>query len=191
MKLIVGLGNPGRVYANSRHNIGFGVVKALAKGQKTVLKKDRFTPALTAKLRVAEERIILAEPLTFMNLSGSAVGPLLKKYKIDLVDLLVVCDDLDLEFGRIKIRPDGSSGGHNGLVSIIETLGTKDFARLRVGIGRPKANMDSADYVLTPFSRQESPELKEIIERAADCCLTWIEQGLTRSMNLFNHRSNA
>ena len=200
MKLIIGLGNPGLIYAGSRHNIGFSVVKALCKLQRPIL-SDELAPrllrgkkvfkrepgclALTAKLN---SNIMLAMPLTFMNLSGSAVGCLLRKYKIDLQDLLVICDDLDLELGRIKLRCSGSSGGQRGLKSIIGVLGVENFSRLRIGIGRPKQHIDAAEYVLEHFSRAEKKELKEAVGKAIDCCLAWIDEGIVKTMNNYNKK---
>ena len=186
VKLIVGLGNPGRIYTESRHNIGFSVVKALSKIYKIPLKKDN-TFSLSGKGRAGTESLILALPLTFMNLSGIAVSALTKKYKIDLADLLVACDDLDLGFGVIKIRPGGSSGGHRGLGSIIDSLGSQGFSRLRVGIGRPlQSRTDAAGFVLSPFTKKEKEKIKELIENACDCCRVWVRQGITESMNIFN-----
>ncbi len=190
MKLIVGLGNPGLFYRYSRHNIGFLVVKSLAKAAKIALKRDSGTLALSAKANFATPGVVLAIPLTFMNLSGPSVSALIKKYKIDLKDVLVVCDDLDLEFGRMRMRPAGSSGGHRGLESIIEALGTPGFSRLRIGIGRPRRNKLASDYVLGQFNRKEKIQLEEILDSAADCCRVWAGEGVTRAMNLFNRRSN-
>jgi len=199
MKLIVGLGNPARIYTESRHNIGFSVIKALSKIYKIPLKKDN-TFSLSGKGKLEGENLILALPLTFMNLSGIAVSALTKKYKIDLPrpsragrsldNLLVVCDDLDLGFGVIKIRPSGSSGGHRGLGSIIDSLGSQGFPRLRVGIGRPlQARTDAASFVLSPFAKKEKEKIKELIENACDCCRVWVKKGITESMNIFNRRS--
>ena len=131
---------------------------------------------------------MLAMPLTFMNLSGVAVSALVKKYKIDLNDLLIVCDDLDLEFGRLKIKPRGSSAGHRGINSIINSLVSKDFARLRMGIGRPRKSQRTSDYVLSRFNRKEGAQLKNILNAACDCCRTWISQGIDKSMNIFNQK---
>ncbi len=204
MKLIVGLGNPGLIYARSRHNVGFSVVKALGRVYKISLKKDRGAFALTAKARIGHQNVILAMPLTFMNLSGIAVKNLARQYAIDFDNLLVVCDDLDLELGRLRIRPSGSSGGHRGLKSIIESLDSDSFARLRVGIGRPPHQLrykDSlkynwcggrpgkecaSDYVLSPFARKEQALVKSIIEDACECCQAWATQGITKTMNIFN-----
>jgi PTH1 family peptidyl-tRNA hydrolase len=188
MKLIVGLGNPGFIYRGSRHNIGFSAVKALAGFYKADFKKDRRANSLSAKCRIKTQGVVLSLPLTFMNLSGIAVEALLKEYKVDLDNLLVVCDDLDLEFGRLRIRPGGSSGGHRGLQSIIESLGSGRFARLRVGIGRPGVNIDASRHVLSHFNRQEKAALQGIIARALDCCESWATRGVAESMNTFNRR---
>jgi PTH1 family peptidyl-tRNA hydrolase len=190
VKLIIGLGNPGIVYADSRHNIGFSVIKALSKRYKVSLKKDNNAFALSGKGRIEGKAAVLALPLTFMNLSGIAVGTLIKKYEIDLEDLLIVCDDLDLGLGVIKIRPSGSSGGHRGLGSIIASLGTECFPRLRIGIGRPlDKNADTADFVLAHFLKKEKAQVVETVGQACDCCRVWATEGLTDSMNTFNRRS--
>jgi PTH1 family peptidyl-tRNA hydrolase len=184
MKLIVGLGNPGRLYTVSRHNIGFSVVRSLARHYKVVLKKDGTVFSLSNQVKA--EGLILALPMTFMNLSGSAVKGLLKKYKVSREDLLIVCDDLDLELGRIKIRPRGSSGGHRGLRSIIGVLESEDFCRLRLGIGRPQENVDTADYVLAPFAAREKEKIAWMVREARDCCLCWVSEGIGQAMNIFN-----
>ena len=190
MKLIVGLGNPGRNYTESRHNAGFSVVKALSKNYKIPLKKNNAF-SLSGKGKIGPENLILALPLTFMNLSGIAVSALIKKYKIGWEELLVVCDDLDLGFGAIKIRPAGSSAGHRGLGSIIDSLGTQEFARLRIGIGRPlHGDADAADFVLSPFTKKEKKEIKGIIEEACGCCRAWAMKGIIESMNIFNRRKS-
>ena len=189
MKLIVGLGNPGLIYAGSRHNIGFTVLKSLAGSLKVTFKRDSSVLVLVGKAKVAQQEVILALPQTFMNLSGRAVGALLKKFKVNLEDLLVVCDDLDLELGRIKIRPFGSSGGQRGLDSIIEYLGTQKFSRLRIGIGRPKVTEDTAKYVLAGFLRKEQAIVQEAKVEALNCCLSWVEKGIVETMNMFNTRS--
>lgn len=189
MKLIVGLGNPGRLYIDSRHNIGFSVIKSLAKIYKISLKKGNFS--LSGKAEIGGQNVILAMPLTFMNLSGTVVAGLLKKYRIDLSNLLVVCDDLDLEFGRLKLRPSGSSGGHRGLKSIIDSVASHGFVRLRIGIGRPFQDIDASDYVLSHFSRKEKAQVRQIIEKAGECCQSWVTRGVTETMNIFNKRRNA
>jgi len=189
VKLIVGLGNPGLIYAGSRHNIGFAVVRSLARSLKVALKKDSSVPALTAKTSCDQCNLVLALPQTFMNLSGIAVKALLKKFKVGPQDLLVVCDDLDLELGRIKIRPFGSSAGQRGMASIIEQLGTQDFNRLRIGIGRPKNPQDAARYVLAGFLRKEKALIGQAQEDAVDCCLSWVKSGIIKTMDSFNTRS--
>lgn len=204
MKLIVGLGNPGDIYKGSRHNIGFSVVKAIAKSYKISLKKEKSTFSLSAKVKIGQQNVILAIPLTFMNLSGIAVSALLKKYRVDLPrplykgedtlgkkgrgldNLLVICDDLDLELGRLKLRSSGSSAGHRGLNSIIDSLGTTGFARLRIGIGRPVKDLDTTKYVLSPFTRIEKEEVRQIINQAVKCCEGWVIKGITETMNIFN-----
>ena len=188
MKLIVGLGNPGTVYASSRHNAGYAVVKAIAHSKKVLFKRDNGTSSLSAKLKVGPKTVILSLPLTFMNLSGAAVKGLLEKYKIDLADLLIVYDDMDLEFGRIKLRPHGSSAGHRGVESIINSLADNGFARLKVGIGRPHKYVESSDYVLTPFSKKEKEKLNSIIRLALECCLSWVETGVVETMNIYNKK---
>jgi PTH1 family peptidyl-tRNA hydrolase len=207
MKLIVGLGNPGKIYINSRHNIGFSVIKSLSQLLDTSFKAESRALSIVGKGRIKNKNIILAMPLTFMNLSGLAVCALVKKYKIDLPrlslksdtdlkeerdldNLLVVCDDLDLEFGRMKIRPRGSSGGHRGLQSIMDYLGGGDFARLRIGIGRPRQKADAAGYVLSVFTREEKEQVKKTIREACDCCESWVAEGIAKSMNIFNRRSD-
>ena len=186
MKLMVGLGNPGRLYAGSRHNIGFTVLKALGKYSRIELKKERYIPSLSAHAKIKGEPVVLATPLTFMNLSGVAVAGLLKKYKVSLEDLLVVCDDLDLELGRMKLRPSGSSGGHRGLKSIIDSLESDRFARLRLGIGRPYRETDAAEYVLSAFAAGEKRAASAMVEKALDCCVAWVNAGMDETMNNFN-----
>ncbi len=189
MKLIVGLGNPGRLYAASRHNIGFRVVKALARNYKVELRKDSSVLFISGQARIGNQVLALAMPFTFMNLSGSAVKGLLKKYRLGPGNLLVVCDDLDLALGRIKIRPKGSSGGHRGIRSIIDSLQSEDFSRLRLGIGRPKGDIDTVGYVLSAFTAKEKEEVARTVERALDCCLAWANKGIHETMNTFNKRS--
>jgi PTH1 family peptidyl-tRNA hydrolase len=189
-KLIVGLGNPGLIYAGSRHNIGFAVLKSLASSLKINFKRDSLVSALVAKDKLLAQDLVLALPQSYMNLSGIAVAALLKKFKVNPEDLLVVCDDLDLELGKMKIRPQGSSGGQRGIESIIEQLGTQDFGRLRIGIGRPKSSgkQDVVKYVLSGFLRKEKAAVKQIEDDAVNCCLSWVENGIVQTMNIFNLR---
>lgn len=189
MKLIVGLGNPGKIYYLTRHNIGYTVVRSLAKDCGAGFKRDSFTYSLTAKIRLKSGPAVLALPLTFMNLSGQAVKALVKKYKVAKPDLLAVCDDLDLELGRIRLKPFGSSGGHRGLQSIIDNLRREDFARLRIGIGRPPAGMEASDYVLKPFLKKEAGVLNDAVQNACECCRMWIQENTDKAMNEFNKRS--
>ncbi len=190
MKLIVGLGNPGKVYIDSRHNIGFSVLNALSKRCGITLKRDFNSRALCGKGNIAGVEAVLAEPLTFMNLSGAAVKALLKKYKVSIDDLLVICDDLDLEPGRVKIREFGSSGGHRGLASIIDCLGGNNFNRLRIGIGRPGEGIDPAEYVLDPFTKLEKSAVNSVIKKACDCVEFWCSGGIVETMNMFNKKES-
>ena len=186
MKVIVGLGNPGIFYRNSRHNAGFRVVKALAEESGISFKRNKLTYSMEGKGEVDGEQCIVAQPLTFMNLSGRSVRALLKNHNTQLSELLVVCDDMDLEPGEIRLRPSGSSGGHNGLQSIIDAIASNEFARLRIGIGRPRSNQDPKDFVLSSFNRQERAEFTSTIGKAVQCCGVWLKEGLTRAMNQFN-----
>jgi len=190
LKLIVGLGNPGIFYRTTRHNVGFRVVDALAKAYKIPLRSDRSSRSLSGKGNIQGAPVVIAMPLTYMNLSGQAVAALVKKHKIGPERMLVVYDDIDLDFGRIKVRESGSSGGHRGMKSIIEALGSQEFNRLRVGIGRPAGDKDAADYVLAGFNSGEKTRLKGIIKEACACLSLWASEGITECMNVFNRRSN-
>jgi peptidyl-tRNA hydrolase, PTH1 family len=191
MKLIIGLGNPGFAYRGTRHNIGFTAVKALAKSAKIALKKENRIAATSGKGIIAGSEVLISMPLTYMNLSGTAITPLLKKYAISPADILVVYDDLDIEFGRLKVKQGGSAGGHRGLESVIQALGSTAVNRLRIGIGRPQEASDAAEYVLSGFNRRERPLLPEIIDRASACCRSWITHGIDETMNLFNAKETA
>jgi PTH1 family peptidyl-tRNA hydrolase len=187
MKLVVGLGNPGRQYAGTRHNVGFDVVDLLALRHRLEWESAP-ADALLAKWRAASA--LLAKPVTFMNLSGHAIGELLRFYKIDLSDLFVVVDDANLELGRLRARPSGSAGGHNGLKSIIAAFGTEEFARLRVGIGRGDARRDLADHVLAKFDPDERTEVAEGVGRAADAAELFVAEGIQPVMNRFNRKED-
>ena len=188
MKLIVGLGNPGRRYAGTRHNVGFEVMDLLAERHRLEWEGGP-TDALVAKWRPASsEMILVAKPLTFMNLSGQAVGDLLRFYKIDFADLFVVVDDANLELGRLRARPGGSAGGHNGLKSLIGLLGTEDFARLRIGVGRGDGRRDLADHVLATFDPQERTIVAEAVGRAAEAAELFVTDGIAPVMNRFNRK---
>ena len=186
MKLIVGLGNPGKIYKYSRHNIGFLLIDILTKKWGIKLKRDLLTKSCFGKGKIEDKKVILACPLTFMNLSGHSVNLLLNKHDLGPENMLVAFDDLDLEWGRIRIRPKGSSGGHKGVESIIRALGSCNFVRLRIGIGRPRQKKEVINHVLNSFSRREKDQLSEYLERAADCCKTWVILGTNKAMNKFN-----
>ena len=183
--LIVGLGNPGREYANNRHNVGFMTADRWVAAHALSFNKIQHH-AIIAQGRRGEQRVIVAKPQTYMNDSGRAVGALLRFYKIPVAQLLVIFDDLDLPFGVIRLRADGGAGGHNGMRSIIQHLGGDQFARLRVGIGRPPGRMDPAAFVLQDFSRDETAELDALLDRAAQAIDTFLTAGITASMNQFN-----
>lgn len=187
MKLIVGLGNPGLFYRNSRHNIGFSVVKSLVRKSKAAFKKDILS--LSARAKIGAESAVIAMPLSFMNLSGLAVVKLLEKYGLDHRALLVVCDDLDLEFGRLKLRLKGSSAGHRGVQSVIDCLSSEEFSRLRIGIGRPAAGKDVSKFVLSSFSGQEKRGLKEVLDDAGSACVSWIKEGKEKTMSRYNRKA--
>jgi len=188
VKVIVGLGNPGPKYARHRHNFGFQTVDRFAERQGLRF-TEKAARALLARGQVGGEAVVLAKPQTFMNLSGESVKSLLKQLGAKVEDLLVVYDDLDLPLGRLRLRPQGSAGGHNGLRSIIDRLGTNQFARLRLGIGRPPRG-DSEEavlaHVLHPFSRDEEPVAEWVRDRGAEAILAFIEHGPVEAMNRFN-----
>lgn len=189
MKLIVGLGNPGDTYKNSRHNIGFAVVRALSRAHQAALVRDKTVSCLCVKAKIGGHNVVLALPLTFMNLSGQAVAALLDRHNACVKDLLVVSDDLDLDLGRLRLRPSGSSGGHRGLGSVIDALGSREFARLRLGIGRPHPGKAGVDYVLSPFLKKEKVILDESVSRAVSCCEAWVKDGIAKAMEKFNRRA--
>jgi PTH1 family peptidyl-tRNA hydrolase len=183
--LIVGLGNPGREYRNTRHNIGFMAVDKFCEAHDVRLGKVQFK-SLVGQIRLRQVRVILAKPQTFMNLSGEAVSALVRFYKIPLEQVLVVHDDLDLPYGTLRLRPGGGAGGQKGLGSIITKLGTQQFPRMRLGIGRPPGQMDPAGYVLQDFNRVEQEELVFTLRRAAEAMQVFVEEGLEKAMNRYN-----
>ncbi len=187
--LLIGLGNPGREYKDTRHNIGFMLVDHLAERIGARGLKVQSKAIVTSGL-YEETKIILAKPQTYMNLSGQSVQGLLHFYKIPLENLIVAHDDLDIPFGAIRIRPTGGPGGQRGMANTIELLGTKDFPRLRLGIGRPPGRMDPKDYVLQNFSKDEAKILPEILSRAADAAIEFVMNGLNSAMNKFNGMMN-
>lgn len=190
MKLIVGLGNPGDEYAHTRHNMGFVVLRSLARRHGVSLKRERSYAAIAGETKIGRQVVIMAMPQTYMNLSGASVRYIARAKRLDPEDILIVCDDMDLDFGRLKIRDQGSSGGHNGLQSVIESLGTRAVGRLRIGIGRPLPGRDAAGYVLSAFSREEHSLIDDVVTRACDCCDTWVQQGVSGAMNLFNTKNS-
>jgi len=183
--IIVGLGNPGPEYKHNRHNVGFMVLDELAKMLDASFGRMQAN-ALVADARRGEQRLVLAKPRTFMNRSGSAVGGLLRFYKAPPERLLVIYDDADLPFEALRLRPDGGSAGQKGMKSIIENLGSGAFARLRVGIGRPKGRMRTPDHVLQDFSRGEREALPFVLQRAAEAALTFVDEGIVAAMNRYN-----
>jgi PTH1 family peptidyl-tRNA hydrolase len=183
--LLIGLGNPGREYRDNRHNVGFMlmdrlIVRLNARGMKVQSK------AIVTSAMYADRKLLLAKPQTYMNLSGQSAHGLLSFYKLPVENMLIAHDDLDIPFGTIRIRPKGGPGGQGGMASTIQQLGTKDFPRLRIGIGRPPGRMDPAAFVLQDFSREEMKLLSEIIDRAADAALTFVTDGLNKAMNKYN-----
>jgi PTH1 family peptidyl-tRNA hydrolase len=191
MKLIVGLGNPGRQYEGTRHNVGFVVVDELARRHGAGFEAAP-ADALMARARsLGPGGTLLVKPLTFMNLSGFAVGEIARYYRVDLADLLVVADDVNLPLGRLRARARGSAGGHNGFRSIIEQLGTTEFARLRIGVGRGDGRRDLADHVLARFDAAERIDIQAAIARAADASEMFAVEGLTAMMNAFNRWEGA
>ena len=187
--LIIGLGNPGREYAQTRHNAGFLLVDRLAERLGTRFRRLQFK-ALTTDARYGDAKIILAKPQTYMNLSGQAVGALVRFYKVPPEHLLVAYDDLDLPLGTVRLRPKGGHGGHKGMRSIIERLGTQEFPRLRLGIGRPPGRMDAADYVLQRFSPAELTAMETAWTRGIEGIFRWLEDGLDAAMNFVNAPPN-
>lgn len=183
--LIVGLGNPGKQYENTKHNIGFWGIDELARRHGLVFGKTE-RKAQTADGLIQGRRVLLAKPQTYMNLSGEAVRSLVDFYKVDLPDILVIYDDLDLPLGTLRLRMTGSAGGQKGIKSIIQHLGTQDFCRVRIGIGRPPGRMDPAAYVLHPFVGDDAITARLVVDRAANAVETWLQDGIELAMNRYN-----
>lgn len=184
MKLIVGLGNPGPEYSETRHNLGFKVAEELARRHQVKFRKSSKWKALTAKIPGVGDGVVLAQPATFMNLSGWAVRDLVSFHKIALADLLVVVDDADLALGRLRIRAAGSAGGHNGLKSVIQELGSEQFPRLRVGVGRQPGELKN--HVLGRFGSDERSHIEAAVKRAADAADLFAREDIVKVMNRFN-----
>jgi PTH1 family peptidyl-tRNA hydrolase len=187
MKLIVGLGNPGRRYRGTRHNVGWEVIARLADRAGIRVNEDEGF-AEVGRGMIGDRRVLLARPFTYMNVSGEAVRDLRRRHRVRPEDILIIVDDIDLPLGRLRLRAAGSAGGHNGLKSVIEALGTTGFPRLRVGIGRPPLGTDPADFVLARFTADEAPAVQVSIERAADAVELAVTEGLNAAMNRFNTR---
>lgn len=184
MWMVVGLGNPGSEYERTRHNVGFMVADRVAGRAGAGATKAKLGAAL-AEGKLGDERVLFCKPMEFMNVSGQAVGRVATFWKVPPERIVVVYDDLDLPFGRLRLGAGGGTGGHNGLRSLVSTLG-REFLRVRVGIGRPASGQDAAAYVLAPFSRAEQKELEAILEEAADAAESIVRQGLVPAMNKFN-----
>lgn len=185
--LFIGLGNPGREYRSTRHNSGFMVLDRLAERLNDSFSKFE-SRALITKCKYEGSRLILAKPQTFMNDSGQSVGGLVHFYKVPISNIMVVYDDVDLPLGTLRIRPGGGSAGQKGMQSIIEKLGTDDFPRMRIGIGRPPGRMDAAAYVLQDFSKNEREILPEIFDKAVDAVLSFVKDGLEKAMTRYNYQ---
>ena len=185
MKLVVGLGNPGAKYHDTRHNVGFRVIDALARRWSVDQWREQHQ-ALVAKVRQGDEPVLVAKPMTFMNLSGDAVAGLAGFYKVAVPDVLVVLDEVALPLGRLRAGRGGSHGGHNGLKSVIARLGTADVPRLRIGVGRGDGRRELADHVLGTFAAEERDEVEAAVLRAAEASVMFVTDGIERVMNVFN-----
>jgi len=186
VKLIAGLGNPGSQYTWTRHNLGFMVLEALCAQNKVLLRNSASNHGMLARAVIEDVECSLLMPMTFMNNSGSSVKKLADRQGIAPENILIVCDDLSLTFGKLRLRPSGSAGGHNGLRSIIEDLGSDQFSRLRLGIDSPKNTADTVDHVLSNFTPVEKKALPDLINHALDCVTCWVTEGAAVAMNRFN-----
>jgi PTH1 family peptidyl-tRNA hydrolase len=186
LKLVIGLGNPGKEYERTRHNVGFMVVEELARRQGVVFKKMFWLPVRQAKCRIGEHEVRLVMPTTYMNRSGKAVWGAMKKWRAEAADTVVVFDDVDVEFGGVRVRAKGSGGSHNGMKSVLEWVQTQAFPRVRVGIGPKPAGADMIAFVLGGFAAEELLKLEKVVERAADAVETIFSAGTERAMNEFN-----
>jgi PTH1 family peptidyl-tRNA hydrolase len=188
--MIVGLGNPGIPYRMTRHNIGFQVVERLAKINRISIRAKRFK-SLYGTGSIDSQQVVIAKPMTFMNRSGEAIKKAAHFFHLGIEDLVIVHDDLDLPFGRLRFKQRGRDGGHQGVRSIIESMGANDFLRLKVGIGRPPVGMEPADYVLEAFDEVEQSHLDQILSQAAESLKVMLLEGLERAMNLFQRKIRA
>ncbi|MFB1051073.1 aminoacyl-tRNA hydrolase [Paraliobacillus sp. JSM ZJ581] len=185
MKCIIGLGNPGKKYEKTRHNIGFMVLDELAKSHDWRINKSKFNGLYTMET-VEQTKIILLKPQTYMNLSGESIRPLMDFYKLEVDDILVIYDDLDLPTGKVRLRQKGGHGGHNGIRSMIDHLGTKNFNRLRIGIDRPTDHASVIDHVLGEFDNSQQTEVNDAIKHAVAACSAWMNKPFQKVMNDFN-----
>ena len=185
MKLVVGLGNPGRKYAGTRHNVGWQVLAELAKRHAASRPREKFHGEL-AEARIGEEAVYLLCPMTYMNESGKSVAAAVEFYKLELADLLVVCDDINLPIAKLRFRIKGSAGGQKGLNDILKRLATDEAPRLRIGVGSPPPGWDAADYVLGKFTADETPQIEEAVVKAADAVEVWVKEGAANCMNRYN-----
>lgn len=185
MKMIIGLGNPGKQYEKTRHNVGFQVIDELSARLPITAIQSKFGGMYTVVHR-PEGKVMLVKPLTYMNLSGECVRPLIDYFDIDVEDIVVLYDDLDIAPGTIRLRQKGSAGGHNGMKSLIAHLGTDQFNRIRIGVGRPVGSMKVADYVLAPFGKDEKPLIEDMVKKSASACEAWLSKPFNDVMNNFN-----
>lgn len=185
MKLIVGLGNPGKQYEKTRHNVGFDVIDHLSNEYNIKLDQSKFKGMFGVGY-VSGEKVFLLKPLTYMNLSGESIRPMIDYFGIELEDIVVIYDDLDLPVGKIRLREKGSAGGHNGIKSSISHLGTQEFKRIRVGVGRPTNGMSISDYVLSRFSTDEQKTIDLIVKKCGEACTEWIKEPFLQVMNRYN-----
>lgn len=186
MKLIVGLGNNGPIYKNTRHNVGFQVIDTIANKMNIKLSKEKFGASY-----YANDDFILMKPISYMNLSGESVAKMMQFYKINSKDILIICDDLDTELGRAKIKISNSSGGHNGIKSVIEEIKTPNFYRLKIGIGRPtNKKIQISDYVLGKFSSKELEVIEQVVEQSAEAAISIIYNGVNYVTNNFNQKKS-
>lgn len=185
MKLVVGLGNPGKKYEGTRHNVGFDVLDVLAKHHQASAPKSKFNGQV-AEIGVGGAKLMLLWPHTYMNNSGNSVRAAFDFFKLTLEDVLIVCDDFNLPLAKLRMKGKGSAGGQNGLADVIRKLGSEEVPRLRIGIGTPRGGADVAAFVLSSFAKAERPEMDLCVERAAAAVEDWVIQGLTHTMNQYN-----
>ncbi|TQR18197.1 aminoacyl-tRNA hydrolase [Psychrobacillus vulpis] len=185
MKIIIGLGNPGKQYEATRHNIGFHVIDELAKRLNIPLTQSKFN-GMYGISHIGTEKVMLLKPLTYMNLSGECIVPMMDYFDVEDEEIVVIYDDLDLQAGKLRLRQKGSAGGHNGIKSIIQHLGTQEFNRIRIGIDRPKNGMKVPDYVLSRFNEEEKTDIEHAVKKSADACEAWMSKSFLEVMNNFN-----